>query len=145
MDSNEATQEVNNLQTLYNYLEQNLEKQGYEDALMNPDTSYMQEHIAYLQNELNLMISKVHTYYKTYMRQIDFHIETRKRNDMVEMVDELITHKASVEDEIKIVSEIEDDAKRSNGITQNVILSYKRGFKNGFAAITYGTILTKRN
>lgn len=144
MEPIEQTQDVNNLETLYRYLEQNHESKGYEDALMNPDTSYMQEQIQYLQNELNLIISRVTTYYRNYMRQIDFHIETRKRNEMVEMVDELLAHKASIEDEMKIVSSIQEDAKNSNGITQNVCLSYKRGFKNGFAAITYNTIFSRK-
>lgn len=138
-------QEVDDIQMIYRYLQQDLEKKGYEHALMNPDMSYMQEHVLYLQNELSLLISKVNTYYRNYLRQIDFHIDTRKRHEMVETVDELLTHKANIEDEMRLVSAIEEDAKKGNGITQNVVLSYKRGFKNGFAAITYGTILNRKN
>jgi hypothetical protein len=138
-------QQLDDIHMLYRYLQQDLEKKGYEHALVNPDASYMQEHVLYLQNQLNLLISKVTTHYRNYLRQIDFHIDTRKRHDMVEMVDELLTHKANIEDEMKLVAAIEEDAKKGNGITQNVILSYKRGFKNGFAAITYGTILNRKN
>jgi len=145
MEPTETPQEVNDLQSLYRYLEQNLEKKGYEAALMNPDSSYMEEHVRFLQNELSITISKVNTYYKSHVRQIDFHIETRKRHEMIEMVDELLTKKANVEDEMKIVSSIENDAKSANGISQNVVLSYRKGFKNGFAAITYGTILSKKS
>jgi hypothetical protein len=145
MEPTEIPQEVNDIHSLYRYLEQNLEKKGYEDALMNPDTSYMEENVRFLQNELNITISKVNTYYKNHVRQINFHIETRKRHEMIEMVDELLTKKANVEDEMGIVSSIENDAKSGNGITQNVVLSYKKGFRNGFAAITYGTILSKKS
>jgi len=145
METNESEMEVYNLNTLYRYLEQNLEKKGFEDALTTPDTSYMNENINFLQNELNLIISKVKTYYKNYIRQIDYHIDTRRRNEMIEVVDELLMQKANVEDEMRIVASIEEDSKKGNGITQNVILSYKRGFKNGFAAITYGTIFNKKN
>lgn len=145
MEPTETPQEVNDIYSLYRYLEQNLEKKGYEDALMNPDTSYMEEHVRFLQNELNIRISKVSTYYKNHLRQIDFHIETRKRHEMIEMVDELLTKKATVEDEMKILSSIEEAAKITSGITQNVALSYRKGFRNGFAAITYGTILSKKN
>lgn len=136
--------EVNDLDTLYRYLEQNLEKKGYEDALMNPDTSYMEEHIQFIQNELNLLIAKVHTYYGGYMRTIDFHIETRKRNGMVETVDELMTHKETVAERIRKVNEIEQSAKNGNGISQNLVLSYRKGYRNGFAAITYNTVLGKK-
>jgi hypothetical protein len=144
LERREPLQETNNLAVLYLYLGQNLEKRGYEDALMNPDTSAMQEQIQYTRNELNLLISKVNNYYAGFMRQIDFHIDTRKRNGMVETVDELITHKATIADEMKIVASIEESARSGTGITENLFLSYRRGFTNGFAAITYNTILSRK-
>jgi hypothetical protein len=144
MEPNEASVPVNNLQSLYSFLEQNFEKKGYEDALMNPDTSFRDEHIRFIQNELNLMLSKVNIHYSGYMRTIEFHIETRKRSGMMETVDELLTQKATIQDEMKVVSIIEEDAKKCNGLTENLFVSYKKGFKNGFAAITYNTVLNKR-
>lgn len=143
METNETPMQVNNLQTLYQHLAQNLEKKGYEDALMNPDSSYMQEQIRYIQNELNLLISKVNSYYSGFLRQIDFHIDTRKRSGMIETVEELIAHKATIEDEMKIVSDIELAAENGNGVTENLFLSYKKGFKNGLAAITFNTVLNR--
>lgn len=145
MESNDGAQQVNDLQTLYRYLEQNLEKKGYEDALINPDSSYMDEHIQYINNELSLLIAKIKTYYSGYMRTIDFHIETRKRNGMIETVDELLTHKDTVLEEIRIVSSIEEDSAMGKGLSQNLILGYKKGFRNGFAAITYNNVLSKKN
>jgi len=145
MDPIEVKSEVTDLQMLYRHLEQNLEKKGYEDALVNPDSSYMEEHVLYISNELNLLIAKIKTYYTGYIRTIDFHIETRKRNGMIETVDELLTHKETILEEIKIVSAIEDDANKGTGISQNLILGYKKGFRNGFAAITYNHVLGKRN
>jgi len=145
MEPSETKQEVNDLQSLYRYLEQNLEKKGYEDALVNPDTSYMDEHVQYIGNELGLLIAKIKTYYSGYMRTIDFHIETRKRSGMIETVDELLSHKETVLEEIKIVAVIETDAGKGIGLSQNLILGYKKGFRNGFAAITYNSVLGRKN
>jgi len=145
MDPTEVKTEAPDLHMLYRYLEQNLEKKGYEDALVNPDSSHMEEHIQYINNELSLLIAKIKTYYAGYMRTIDFHIETRKRNGMIETVDELLTHKETIVEEIKIVSSIEEDASKGTGISQNLILGYKKGFRNGFAAITYNHVLGRRN
>lgn len=145
METNETKPEVSDLQTLYRYLEQNLEKKGYEDALVNPDTGYMEEQVLYINNELALLISKIKTYYTGYMRTIDFHIETRQRSGMIETVDELIAHKETVAGEMKIVSSIEEDSRQRTGLSQNPILSYKKGFRNGFAAITYNTVLSRKN
>jgi len=145
MDTNEVKPEASDLQTLYRYLEQNLEKKGYEDALINPDTGYMEEQVLYINNELALLISKIKTYYAGYMRTIDFHIETRQRSGMIETVDELIAHKETVAGEMKIVLSIEEDSIQRVGLSQNPILSYRKGFRNGFAAITYNTVLSRKN
>ncbi|HTJ53226.1 MAG TPA: hypothetical protein VL443_27415 [Cyclobacteriaceae bacterium] len=143
MDQNEEKQDVSDLQTLYRYLEQNQDKKGYEDALINPDSSYMEEQVTYINNELSLLISKIRTYYVRHLRNIDFHIDTRKRNGMLETVDELLTHKETVLEEMRIVSSIEEDSRNGKGLSQNPILSYRKGFRNGFAAITYNTVLSK--
>ncbi len=144
MEPQETIHEVNNLSKLYQYLEQNLEKKGYEDALMNPDTSYRDEHIRFIHNELDLMISKVKTYYAGTLRTHDLHIETRKRGGMIELVDELLSEKATLEDELSTVSLIEGHSKAGNGLTENLFLSYKKGFQNGLAAITYNTVLARK-
>jgi hypothetical protein len=143
MEDVESKSDVSNLQTLYRYLENNLESKGYDDALMNPDSSLLEEHIQFIQNDLNLLISKVKNYYSGYVRTIDFHIETRKKNGMIETVEELLTHKDTVLDEIKLVLSIEEDTNKGRGLSQNLILGYKKGFRNGFAAITYNTVLGK--
>lgn len=145
MEPTDEKDDVNDLKALYKFLEQSHEKKGYEDALMNPDTSSMEEQVVLLQNGLNLMLSKVKTYYSTYLRNIDFHLETRKRNGMVETVDELETHKQNIKEEISIVQGIEEEALKGAGLSQNMILSYRRGFKNGFAAITFNNILSRKS
>ncbi|MFM7855018.1 MAG: hypothetical protein ACKO96_24605 [Flammeovirgaceae bacterium] len=145
MEPEEVKQEVSDLQMLYRFLEQNLERKGYDDALMNPDTSFMEEHIQFIHNELNLVLAKVKTYYSSHLRTVNFHIETRKRNGMIETVDELLSHKATIEEEVKIVQAIETDAQQRVGLCQNLFLSYRKGFKNGFAAITFNTVLGRRS
>lgn len=144
-EPNEVKPEVNDLQSLYRHLEQNLEKNGYEDALTNPDTSYMEEEIQYINNDLGLLIAKIKTYYSSHMRNVDFHIDTRKRSGMIETVDELLSYRETILEDIRKVSEIESDTKKEVGLSQNLVLSYRRGFRKGFAAITYGTVLSRKH
>ena len=139
-----TTRSVNDLHNLYQHLEQNLEKKGYEDALINPDSSYMEENIRFIHNELQLLIAKVKTYYSGYLREIDFHIETRKRSGMLETVDELLSHRLTVVEELQSVITIDQETAEGKGISQNLVLGYRKGFKNGFAAITYNTILGRK-
>lgn len=135
---------VTNLDALYTYLGKNLEKAGYDDSLMNPDSSHMEEQLRFIKNELALLISQVKNYYSGHLREVDYHIETRRRSGMVETVDELLAHKANTEEKMQLVLQIENEARDGKGLTENLILSYKKGFRNGFAAITAATILNKR-
>lgn len=135
---------VYDLHMLYRFLEQSLEKKGYEDALVNPDTNYMEENVKHIQNNFGLLLSRVKTYYERHIRQIDFHIETRRRSGLIETVDELLAHRDSIEEERTTVNQLENEAAAGTGITQNPIFTYRKGFRNGFVAITYNTILSKR-
>lgn len=133
------------LSVLHRFLDQDLEKKGYEDALTNPDTQHMNRTIETIRHQLMGILSRVETYYQGYLRDIDFHIETRRRQNLLELVAELETHKAKIEDEKKTVDAIKNEAFKDGWPCQNLILTYQRGFLNGFAAITYETILSKRN
>lgn len=136
--------ETCDIHTLYRYLERDLEKKGYEDALVNPDTAYLEEQILHIKSDLRLLISKIKTYYVRHLNDVKFHIESRQRQLLIETVEELIAYRSTIEEEIKIVGSIESDARDGAGLTENLILGYKKGFKNGFAAITYNTILGRR-
>jgi hypothetical protein len=144
MEEQNEVPAIFDLETLYKFLDQNLEKKGYEDALVNPDTSYMEEHIRLLQNELELLVSRIQSDYRSHANKIDFHIETRKRSGMIETVEELLAHKKTTDEEALLVNSIYEASKRGEGISQNMVLSYKRGFRNGFAAITFNTILNRK-
>lgn len=144
-DQPKSTPGKYDLALLYKFIDQDLEKKGYEDALTNPDTQHMTRTIETIRHQFKGILSRVETYYQGYLRDIDFHIETRKRQNLLELVAELETHKAKMEDEKMTVEAIKNEALNDGWPCQNLILTYKRGFLNGFAAITYETILSKRN
>lgn len=141
----ETQQPRYDLARLYIFLDQNLEKKGYEDALTNPDTHYMKQQTDSIRNQLIFIISRAKTYYCAHLKDIEFHVETRKRQNLMELVAELETHRAKIEDEQQTVQSIENEVLKEGWPCQNLVNTYTRGFLNGFAAITYGTILSKRN
>ena len=63
---------------------------------------------------------------------------------MVDTVEELKMKKEIAESHLKKIKEIETDAKNKTGDSEGIIISYRRGFENGLAAITHHNIL-KRN
>ena len=128
---------------LFQFLEKNYEKKGYDDALMNPDNTHLEQNIAALKNELERTIRKVKTFYEDFVREINFHISSRTRSGMVDTVEELNAKKETAESHIRQVLEIEQEANESKGVAQGIVLSYTRGFRNGLAAISHHSIMNR--
>lgn len=128
---------------LFQFLEKNYEKKGYDDALINPDNTHLEQNIAALKNELQRTIRKVKTFYEDFIREINFHITSRSRSGMVDTVEELNAKKETAESHVRHVLEIEQEANESRGVAQGIVLSYTRGFKNGLAAISHHSIMNR--
>ncbi|EHQ25892.1 hypothetical protein [Mucilaginibacter paludis] len=133
-----------NIMLLYAFLDRNHEAKGYDDALLNPDTSHLAQNLDSLKNELVRTINKVKTFYEDFIRETEFHILSRSRSGMVDIVEELEMKKTIALGHIDKVREIEDKTAKEAGDCQGILLSYARGFKNGLAAISHHQILTRR-
>lgn len=133
----------NNIELLFDFLDRNHETKGYDDALMNPDVKHMEQNVDALKNELERTIRRVKTFYEDFNKEIDFHIESRGRSGMVDVVDELKMKKSIAESHVQKVLEIETEHKNNTGDSQGMTLSYIRGFMNGLSAITHHSILRR--
>lgn len=131
------------INVLFQFLEKNHEVKGYDDALINPDTTHLNQNIEALKNDLARTIRKVKTFYEDFIREINFHIASRTRSGMIDTVEELVMKREIAEDHIRQVIEIEEQAKNGEGLGQGIIISYTRGFRNGLASISHHTILRK--
>lgn len=138
-----ANQVISGIHMLYEFLDKNYESKGYNDALINPDITHLDQNITALKNDLERAILKLKTFYEDFIRQINFHISSRSRSGMVDTVEELTVKKEIAESHIKQVFEIEELAKQNQGVGYGIVISYTRGFKNGLAAISGHTILNK--
>ena len=128
---------------LFQFLEKNYEIKGYDDALVNPDNTHLEENLKALKNDLERTFRKVKTFYGDFLKEINFHIESRSRTGMIDTVGELTVKKEIAENHIKQVLEIEQEANAGKGVGQGILLSYTRGFRNGLAAISHHSILRK--
>jgi hypothetical protein len=143
-EDKQANQAKVGITLLYDFLDKNYEGKGYDDALVNPDTTHLDQNITALKNDLERSVRKVKTFYEDTIREINFHISSRGRSGMIDTVEELTFKKETAESHIKQVIEIEEQAKDNQGVGHGIIISYTRGFKNGLAAISHHNIL-KRN
>lgn len=141
--NNNVTSNESGINLLFQFLEKNHEGKGYDDALINPDNTHLEQNIEALKNDLERTIRKIKTFYEDFIREINFHIGSRSRSGMIDTVEELTVKKETAENHIKQILEIENDAKNNKGVGQGVIISYTRGFKNGLAAISHHSIMKK--
>lgn len=135
--------ETKGIEEIYFFLQQDYETRGYNDALTNPDQSYRADNINLLNKDLAILIQKVSTYYEDLLREIDFHILSRSRAGLVDLVEVLKTRKELVEDHLKKVNLIRDEIENNKGLSNRIILSYQRGFMRGLTAITTADVLKK--
>ena len=142
-DNNGSASPDHGIRLLFQFLEQNYERKGYDDALVNPDATNMEHNIAGLKNDLERTLTKVRLFYTDFVRDIDVHLSTRRRSGMVDIVEELSAKKETAESHIKKVTEIEEQAMNNSGVGHGIILSYTKGFRNGLAAISHHSILRK--
>lgn len=142
-DAKPTNPAISGIHMLYEFLDKNYESKGYNDALINPDTTHLDQNVTALKNDLERAIRKVKTFYEDFIRQINFHIATRSRSGMIDTVEELTVKKETAESHIKQVLEIEEQAKQNQGVGYGIVISYTRGFRNGLAAISGHSILNR--
>jgi hypothetical protein len=141
MNENTSNEKNYDLQYLYSFLLKDYETDGYNDAISNPDMSHMDNKVKLIRRRLDITIAQVTTYYDNLLRNINFHIESRSRNGMVDIVGELNSKKTSIEEELLKVQQIENDAKKETGLSEALIMSYTLGFTNGYAAISHSQLI----
>ncbi len=133
-----------NIGVLYAFMDRSHETKGYDDALVNPDASHLNQNLEALKNELIRTLNRVKTFYEDFVQETEYHILTRGRAGMVDMVEELEMKKKIALGHIAKVKEIETDTERNAGDCNGILISYTRGFKNGLAAISHHHILSKK-
>lgn len=131
------------IELLFDFLDENHEAKGYDDALLNPDVKHLEQNIDSLKNQLDRTIRRVKTFYEDFIKEIDFHIDSRSRSGMVDIIDELKMKRNIAESHIEKVLEIELEHKSNTGDSQGMIISYSRGFMNGLSAISHHSILKR--
>jgi len=128
---------------IYHFLEGDFETKGFNDAMISPDESYKKENVRLIKFDLEIIIQKVRIYHDSLLKEIDFHVASRSRAGLVDLVEELKSRRTDLLEHIQKVNEIEDSLKSNSGYCERAILSYQRGFMKGMASITQASLLSK--
>lgn len=132
------------IETIYKFLQSDFESKGYEDALINPDDSYKTDNFLLIKYDLQILLHQVSTYHDDLLRELDFHIQSRSRAGLIDLVEELKNRKEMVNEHVGKVLQIKKELEGESGMTQRILLSYQRGFMKGLSAITQSNVLNKQ-
>lgn len=125
-----------NLEKIYGFATKDFEEKGYDDALINPDHSYSNDNIKLLKYDFQILIKRAYKTYEDYIKDIEFHIESRNNAGLIDTVKLLETTLVKTQDSIEEVKAIEEDFLNDIGLIERVSLSYRRGFMRGLAAMS---------
>ncbi len=139
-----ANGESKGIEAVYAFLQFDYESKGYNDALTSPDESYKNDNVELILLDLGILIQQVSTYYEDMLRELDFHIASRSRGGLIDLVDELRSKKEMVNEHMAKLEAVKQDMGSSSGMTRRILLSYQRGFMRGMAALTYSNVLNRK-
>jgi hypothetical protein len=131
------------LDAIYSFLQFDYESKGYNDALTNPDESYKSDNIRLFHHDLLILIDRSTIYYEGLLKEIDFHISSRSRAGLIDLVEEMKIRKELVLDHITKVKALKEEAVSGGGATERIGLSYQRGFMRGLSAISQSKLFNR--
>lgn len=129
---------------IYAYLQQDFEGKGFNDALISPDDGYKNDNIKLIKYDLEILIHQVKTYHESLMKDIEFHIHSRGRAGLIDLVDELKIKQTDLQAHMAKVDVFDQSLQSDTGLCERAILAYKRGFMKGMASITQAYLLSKK-
>lgn len=132
----ESVKLIYDLNEIYDYGSVDFENRGYNDALTNPDTSYKNDNLDLLLMDLDIIIQRAKNYYNNLLKDIGFHIQSRKDAGLIDTVNQLETEKEKTIDSLTLVEVIQKEFKDGIGLNKRIQFSYSRGFNRGLASIS---------
>jgi len=129
---------------IFDYVNQDFESRGYQDAIVQPDTHYLNENLELIRNDYQLIIDKATYKYKEFLTELDFHIATRTGMGLTEIVQGLEAKKKITEQHLAFVEDEMKAIRANEGKVQRIKLSYTKGFKRGASALS-NSFITSSN
>tara|TARA_R110000787_G_scaffold135654_1_gene247965 strand:+ start:14 stop:547 length:534 start_codon:yes stop_codon:yes gene_type:complete len=124
------------LNDILEYASIDFEIRGYQDSLINPDSSYKNDNTELLLLDLGILINKSENYYTNYLKNLNFHIQSRKDAGLIDTVMQLETENDKITESLNQVLKIKNDTNTDKGLYKRISLSYNRGFNRGLASMS---------
>jgi hypothetical protein len=138
-----GTQSETSWKRIFDRIRRNYELEGYNDALSTADNKYRDDNIQILKLDLEADIQEAEIDIKEYLKEVEFHISSRTKADLLDLVEELESKRAICLERLKTMEDIKLDITNETGTAIRMILAYKRGFNKGLAALSMANIINR--
>lgn len=119
---------------IYEFLHQNYEQIGYDDAMINQSKEYRESKESIICHELKTLFSQVKMGYNSFLRQVDVRIKNAEDSFVFSAVEVLQAKKATCEEHLSTLVQMESDFDRKEPNMLTMVESYRRGFAKGIMA-----------
>lgn len=128
---------------IFNRIRKDYEIEGYNDALSTADVKYRDDNKEILKLNLRIDIEEAEVEIKEYLKELDFHIRSRAKAELNDLVEELESKKVVFEERLEKLTELKTDLHNDTGMPLRIQLAYNRGFNKGMAALTVANVINK--
>jgi hypothetical protein len=140
-NSNSINDKIINIEGLYLFLQNNWEENGFNDALANPDDSYRKDNLEFLTIDFELKVDQLLLTYSDKLNEIEFHINTRSKAGLIDLVEELKQHTVKLKTHVDQLNKFKSEIPAGTGALKRILLSYNKGFMRGLNAISVSKFL----
>lgn len=121
---------------LFEFIDQDREQQGYEDAVANPDGNYRADFVKLFWSSLQLKIKMSQEHYDALLQEEEVQLDRCEKAGLLDTVAQVNKRMTHIREKVDQLNELAEKAQRQEGEAQRAVLSYSRGFNKGLAALT---------
>lgn len=122
------------IDVIYAYIRKDYSSKGYDDAMVNPDASYLEMGRQLIKNELKSLFDQISVRYKDEIKQLETMIRINETMGLTDTAMHLQTQKDIYTRHLSEIEEMRKGLESGSQQLQLMIGSYEKGFKTGIAA-----------
>lgn len=124
------------IDVIFNYIHKNFEEEGFQDALVNSDTTYSDARVKIIRNDLEMLFKRIILCYKKNIREIDVQINNARQAYALSAASSLEAQRVTYEEHLAEIDEMREQFEADDPKMMTMIESYRRGFLKGVTAVS---------
>ena len=122
------------IDAIYAYINRDYEQSGYDDAMVNADSTYKDSKKNIIKNELRRLFEQVTLRYRNDLRDIEVQIEIVEQQGLINTASSLKARKDTYIEHMSVMKDMVESLEKEEPQMMSMVKSYERGFLKGLAA-----------